>query len=238
MPQYSSAYRRLDWPFFGHTRACAGPFLRAFSATHHHALPMAASYFDSPKWQEPSRLLEPALAKVRPWLLDDGSLTQHLIDSGRSFSLERWQQRWEAPRLDEKRMLRMSLQAGAIVRSVILKLDQIPVVFARSVFPTSSLTGPLLRLRKLENQSLGALLFARTDMRRSPFQITRLSGMSSYMPEHLHQCDSAWARRSCFMVAGKPLLVSEVFLEAFPAWNSRLPLHRSRRGLVNGTIGR
>ncbi len=125
-----------------------------------------------------------------------------------------------------------------MIRQVILRLDDEPVVFARSVFPVSSLVGPLLRLRRLANQSLGAFLFARTDMRRSPFELALLRGDSPYLPETFWQKDPAWARRSCFQAAGKSLLVSEVFLRGFPRWKSSMPLHRSRRGQVSATIGR
>ena len=193
---------------------------------------------EQPQWRAPAQLGEPLLAKVRSWLLDDGSLTQRLIDTGLAFSLQRWQQGWESPHQNERRLLAMGLKERAIVRSVVLQLDSQPVVFARSVFPASSLTGPLLRLRKLQNQSLGALLFARTDMRRSPFEVARLPGNSAYLPACFHQNSSLWARRSRFLVAGRPLLVSEVFLDQFPPWQASTHVHRSRRGLVDATIGR
>ena len=123
-----------------------------------------------------------------------------------------------------------------MIRQVVLCLDGEAVVFARSVFPVSSLAGPLLTLRRLAEHSLGALLFARVDMRRSPFELALLAGASPYLPEALHQTPAAWARRSCFQVAGKTLLVSEVFLQNFPRRQAPVPVHRSRRGRVSATI--
>lgn len=175
---------------------------------------------------------------MRRWLLDDGSLTQHLLNTGRTFSLERWEQRWEAPRLDERRLLHMALRERAMVRQIVMRLNGTAVVYARSVFPVSTLDGPLLRLRRLHNQSLGSFLFSRPDMRRGPFELALLDGCNGYLPSQLHQEGPAWARRSCFEVAGKALLVSEVFLQDFPRWQSPIPLHRSRRGQVSATIGR
>ncbi len=175
---------------------------------------------------------------MRRWLLDDGSLTQHLINTGRTFSLERWEQRWEAPRLDERLLLNMALRERAMVRQIVMRLNGEAVVYARSVFPVSTLDGPLLRLRRLHNQSLGTFLFSRPDMRRGPFELALLAGNNRYLPRALHQQEPAWARRSCFEVAGKPLLVSEVFLRDFPHRQSPSPLHRSRRGQVSATIGR
>lgn len=188
-------------------------------------------------WQDERHVSGPSLAPVRSWLLDDGSLTQHLINTGRRFSVERWAQRWESPARDERMILGMGLRERAMVRRVVLQLDGAPVVYARSVFPVRSLNGPLRRLRRLMNQSLGAFLFARPDMRRSPFEIALLAGDDAYIPGALRQREPAWARRSCFVVAGRPLLVSEVFLSGFPAWSATTPLHRSRRGQVDATIG-
>ena len=189
-----------------------------------------------PRWRAPQQLPGRLLADVRSWLLDDGSLTQHLIDTGRRFSLERRRQAWEQPLRDERLLLAMGAREKAMVRQVVLRLDGEAVVFARSVFPVSTLDGPLLRLRRLQNQSLGAFLFARPDMRRSPYQVALLEGNSPYLPAELHQTEPAWARRSRFVVAGKPMLVSEVFLAAFPRWSAPTPLHRSRRGQVSATM--
>lgn len=203
-----------------------------------HMTVQASRNAGAPHWRREEQLPGPLLAPVRNWLLDDGSLTQHLLNTGQQFSLERWLQCWEAPRPDERRILHMPLKELAMVRRIVMRLDGKAVVYARSVFPISTLDGPLLRLRRLHNQSLGTFLFSRPDMRRSPFQIALLNGDSPYLPEALHQCPKAWARRSCFQVAGKPMLVSEVFLEDFPRWKSATPLHRSRRGQVSATIGR
>ncbi|MDP5054032.1 MAG: chorismate lyase [Congregibacter sp.] len=191
-----------------------------------------------PHWRREEQLPGPLLAPVRDWLLDDGSLTQHLLNTGKQFSLERWRQRWEAPSRDERKLLGMPLREQAMVRQIVMRLDGQAVVYARSVFPVSTLKGPLLRLRHLHNQSLGAFLFSRPDMRRSPFQIASLAGDDGYLPPALHQDSRAWARRSCFWVARKPMLVSEVFLKDFPQGQSIQALHRSRRGQVSATMRR
>ncbi len=192
----------------------------------------------SPVWRREEQFPGPVLAPVRRWLLDDGSLTQHLINTGKRFSVERRRQAWESPYLDERHLLEMGLRERAMVRQVVLRLDGEAVVYARSIFAAGALEGPLRRLRRLSNQSLGAFLFSRPDMRRSPFELALLPGHATYLPPDLQQDSPAWARRSCFVVAGKPILVSEVFLQAFPQWQAAMPLHRSRRGQVDATIGR
>ena len=58
------------------------------------------------------------------------------------------------PSLSERRVLGMQPRQTAMIREVLLLLAGQPVVFARSVFPHSSLTGPLGHLRRLKNRSL------------------------------------------------------------------------------------
>lgn len=189
-----------------------------------------------PLWQCPEQLPGPLLAPVRGWLLDDGSLTQHLVDTGRAFSVERCEQRWTLPLREEAQRLHMAARERALLRQVVLRLDGTPVVFARTVFPARSLSGPLLRLRRLANQSLGTFLFAQQGMRRSPFELTLLRGDSPFLPAALRQTAPLWVRRSVFRVAGRRLLVAEAFLDAFPPWPARLPLHRSRRATVDARL--
>jgi chorismate--pyruvate lyase len=130
----------------------------------------------------------------------------------------------------------MGLREQSLVREVILTLDHRPVVFARSVFPFSSLDGSLAHLRRLQNRSLGAILFRHPGMRRSPFELARVEGDSDYLPPELHQPVPAWGRRSRFEIAGKGLMVSEVFLQGFAPWRALLPVHRSQRGRVDAAI--
>lgn len=174
---------------------------------------------------------------IRPWLLDDGSLTGRLVGSTQGqFAVERLYQGWTIPRLSERRLLSLDSRQLAMVREVILLLGGRPVVFARSVFPLSSLTGSLMHLRRLQNKSLGAILFRHPGMHRSPFELALLAGDSDYLPAQLHQAEKAWGRRSRFEIDGKALMVSEVFLQAFKPWPSSLPVHRSQRGKVSTAI--
>lgn len=157
----------------------------------------------------------------RRWLLDRGSLTQHLMAASRgAFRVDILQQRLMRPQLSEQTVLNMPDRGLALVREVLLYGNDQPWVFARSVLPMSSLTGRQRRLRKLDNRPLGALLFADPSMRRGAMQISRiktgqmpLSG--DFEPNILPAEASLWGRRSVFYLDQKPLLVSEVFLPDF-----------------------
>ena len=187
-----------------------------------------------PLRQYTSTILPPA---CRAWLTDDGSLTGRLVDSGRGkFSVQRLYQGWEVPLFSERKLLGIPERQLALVREVALLLGGDAVVFARSAFPVSSLSGSLGHLRRLQNKSLGAILFRHPAMHRSPFELARMPGNSDYLPQHLHQPETAWGRRSRFDIAGNKLMVSEVFLSPVTPWPAVLAVHRSQRGKVSAAI--
>jgi chorismate lyase len=169
-----------------------------------------------PRWRHWRRFLRPQPpAALRPWLLDSGSLTQHLIlASGGDFRVEVLAQRWQRPTLAEARLLRIDPQARALVREVILRGRGQPWVYGRSVMPAQCLRGDLRRLRKLRSSSLGALLFRYPQLQRTPFELARIDARSQ-LPVPLRSPALLWARRSRFELNGRALIVSETFLPAF-----------------------
>lgn len=102
-----------------------------------------------------------------------------------------------------------------LVREVILCGYNQPWVFARSLLPLRSLTGPLRHLRKQGTRPLGAFLFSQPHLQRSPIALARISSHHSYLPEGLLNGQVVWGRRSIFSLHRRPLLVSEVFLPGF-----------------------
>lgn len=191
-----------------------------------------------PRWLPVQQFTTASLPPTcRHWLLDDGSLTRHLIDLNTGpFQVQRLYQGWQIPLPSERILLSIPPRQLALVREVALRVANNAVVFARSVFPYTSLTGSLTHLRKLQNKPLGAILFNHPGMHRSPFELARLPGNSDYLPSALHQDDDAWARRSRFTIENKALLVSEVFLHNFSPWPRALPVHRSQRGTVSSAM--
>jgi chorismate--pyruvate lyase len=158
-------------------------------------------------------------ADVRPWLLDEGSLTNHLQRASREqFNVQLLQQRWARPHPHEGKILGMALREVAQVRETLLLVDGEAWVFARSIIPVRSLTGANRRLRYLGNRSLGSWLFQARTLRRSQFQVARLTSADSIMPAALHCEQRLWGRRSRFEIAGEPILVCEIFLPSFKPW--------------------
>jgi chorismate lyase len=191
-----------------------------------------------PRWRPVGRYTSAALpADLRVWLTDNGSLTEHLVACGRGeFRVQRLYQGWEVPLPSERRLLALPSRQLALVREVALLLDNTEVVFARSVFPVASLVGSLAHLRRLQNKSLGAILFKHPGMHRYPFELALMAGDSDYLPHSLQQSGPAWGRRSRFEIEGKKLMVSEVFLQAFTPWHAALSVHRTQRGKVSAAF--
>ena len=191
-----------------------------------------------PRWRPVDQYTSAELAsKVRFWLTDDGSLTGRLIDLKRGdFQVQRLYQGWQVPLPSERRLLALPSRQLALVREVALLLAGQAVVFARSVFPIASLTGGLTHLRRLQNSSLGAILFKHPGMHRCPFELVHMAGDCDYLPPALHQATPVWGRRSRFEIDGKGLMVSEVFLQPFAPWPVTLPVHRTQRGKVSAAI--
>ncbi len=169
-----------------------------------------------PLWRSGQVLRSAAPRELRPWLERDGSLTRALIAASHNqFSVTLLNQSLARVNLSERRALGLRPKQLAVVREVLLCGGGTPWVFARSVLPLSSLKGRLRSLRHLDNRPLGELLFTTPGMHRDPFQLSAIDSRHRYLPR-AQGCDRAqWARRSIFWLYGKPLLVSEVFLDAF-----------------------
>lgn len=154
--------------------------------------------------------------QLREWLLDKHSLTAKLVAlSAQVFRVEVLSQTIAVPSLDERQALGMQEKQVALVREVVLYGQDQPWVFARSLLPLSSLVGELRHLRKQGNRPLGAFLFRQPHLERGAIAVSVIKPEHGYVPTTLLSEQPVWGRRSVFSLAGKPLLVSEVFLDNF-----------------------
>ena len=168
-----------------------------------------------PRWQTGRRLRRGQVPdSLRHWLLEPGSLTQHLRRCcGGRFHVQLLGQQLSRPLRDEASALGRPPHELALVRQVRLCCDGQVWVFARTVIPLPSLKGGHKRLTQLGTRPLGELLFADPGMQRSEVEVAPLP------PAHpLHPLSGAttgeglWGRRSVFTLYHQPLLVSEFFL--------------------------
>lgn len=156
---------------------------------------------------------------LRHCLLDTGSLTARLKRaSGGDFQVQILSQGWGLPELSERRQLGMGDREWGIIREVTLICRGQPWVYARSILPARSLTGHLRRLRGLDSRPLGHILFTDPSLRRIPYQLCRYPASALPAAAQTEGQDWLWGRRSCFLLADKPIMVSEIFLPAFQPW--------------------
>lgn len=158
-------------------------------------------------------------ASLRPWLLDEGSLTRRVVDACVGpFRVRVVSQRWRRPMRNEAMALELRPEWRALVREVQLLCNEVAWVHARTVIPRTTLTGRERRLAHLGSRSLGAVLFADPTLERAETELTRLAPGDALYADIAGALDRApaelWGRRTRFALSGKPLLVSEVFLPA------------------------
>lgn len=155
--------------------------------------------------------------RIRRWLVDKGSLTQRLIEfSNGDFQVRLRRQGWIRPLLSEAAILSQPRACLAMIREVDLLCGGIPVVFARTIIPASSLKGRSRSLAGLGSKPLGAMLFSDPTTRRETVQYARIrpkhalfEAATTNLEQHAAELE---ARRTLFCYKRKPLLVNEIFL--------------------------
>lgn len=154
------------------------------------------------------------------WLGDRASLTQRLRSVCRTeFRLQRYPQQWLQP-CESSCLAFLQLQPGErlLRRDVLLCDGNRPLVFACSLLPEAALQGRYEALRDLGDTPLGHWLFAEPALQRRWFHYRALTPPSCLLPKAINtdwpQDVPLWGRRTRFIGAARPLLVSEFFLPA------------------------
>ncbi len=139
--------------------------------------------------------------KLRPWLTDRGSFMQRLARHGIDARVRLLRQYWRLPTYTEMRQLNMTARRRNIVliREVVITSGDKQWALGHSILPRRTLTGKERQLGHLHNRPLGRVLFHHRHMTRSALSF-------NLTPERL------WARHCIFHLAGKPLLLTEIFL--------------------------
>lgn len=173
-----------------------------------------------PEWRPPGRELRGELSPLlASWLIDTDSLTRRLrSECGGGFRVEVIEQRWQRPMFSERMALGLSDQVFALVRQVRLFCGEYPLVYARTVMPDATLKGARRRFAHLGNRPLGAMLFSDRRIVRNGMEVARIEpGRRLYraaVGDGQAAGEDIWGRRSIFLIDGRPLLVSEIFLPA------------------------
>ena len=166
--------------------------------------------------------------QVQRWVGAGGSLSAHLAGAGLKFSVQVLKQGRQKLYRDEARALGLSGSAAGYVREVVLRVDGVAVVFARSVTPHACSLGPWRAVRGLGTRPLADILFKHLGITRTPLEFTRLHTASALRTQVAKAwqgatgkpvaCRALPARRSVFTRRGAPLLVMEVFAQQHAPW--------------------
>lgn len=161
---------------------------------------------------------------LNDWLQAPGSLSRHLAATGTCFEVQLLWQGLAPARPHEARGLGCAPGWPCLVREVLLRVDGLPLVCARSLAPHRSTRGAWRALRTLGGRPLAEILFQDPGVRRSPLRVWRQRAGSAdvrHMNRRLRAAGvplddggACWGRYSVFHRQGAPLLVQEVFLPA------------------------
>jgi len=175
-----------------------------------------------PDWLVADSAVISAIPKnIGQWLLDDTSLTLRVKnyctehDLG-LFSVKVLSQGICQPSSDEIKGLKLNNEQDALIREVLLYGGESPLIYARTVIPSQTLTGEQKVLGELGNRPLGEFLFSQPDLERDDMEVASLKQGQQLFDSAISHLKSnpgeIWARRSVFRLKHKPLLVAEVFL--------------------------
>ncbi len=157
-------------------------------------------------------------ARLAAWLKFSGSMTRRMQRHCQEVRIDVLSHHIARPTFHEARLLQISERSAALIREIIMYCDAQPWLYARTVAPLATVNSELPRLYDLGSTELGKLLFHHPNMRRSAFSYSCLRPEQTLYQQVLQtaECNAQclWARRSKFILSGKKLLLSEVFLPA------------------------
>ncbi|MFC3339191.1 chorismate--pyruvate lyase family protein [Paracandidimonas soli] len=157
----------------------------------------------------------------RQWLLRPGALTNGLRQQGNMLLRVMGEWAWGLSAI-EACMLQMPAGTPVWIREVLMSIDGVDSVYARSFTPLRASHGLWQGMRSLRSRPLADMLYHDPQISRSPFMVRKLdrrdplfrslckAGLSD-----LDRPDRPWARCSIFRRSGQPLLVAECFLPEF-----------------------
>lgn len=168
-----------------------------------------------------------ARGALRRWLQAPGSLSARLVATGPKFSVQVLGQGRAPLTADEARALGHPAQRAGYMREVLLRVDGVPRVLARSVTGLADSRGAWRSVRGLGTRPLADVLFRRLGIARAQLSYARLTPASA--PQRAAQ--RRWrdatstalprralpARRSAFCRGTESLLVMEIFVA--PDWH-------------------
>lgn len=170
-------------------------------------------------WQSQASATHSTLQK--DWLFRSGALTASLRQQGQlNLTVVREYPHQLSP--SEAWMLKSAAQTSIWTREIIMSINGINSVFARSFTPLIASHGVWRGMRGLHTRPLADMLYHDPEITRSPFFISRLSqqqplylSVQQFLGKQCPDAHHLLARCSVFWRSGQPLVVAECFLPDF-----------------------
>jgi chorismate lyase len=155
-------------------------------------------------------------------LADKGSLTDRFKQMmGYAPVLTKLSQKRQFVSFEESLSLDIPFRQMALVREIKMADGENDWMFARTIVPHQTLSGPAKRIAFLNEKPIGQILFGRHGAKRISMQVD----ITSDFPQSLlrlgyEKRQPLWRRRSIFEFNQAPLLVTEIFLPHCPIYNN------------------
>lgn len=169
-----------------------------------------------PLWKTRLRNTDPQPPEeLRPWLNETGSLTKRLRHVyGDKLGVRLLYQRWRPAFAEECQQLHVPYHRYQLVREVLLFVEDLPLVLARTILPEPTIRAAHRNLSHLGTRPLGEVIFAYPDLelrQRYVGQATANAWSAGIQAEFAID-QILWGRRTLYAIHNQPLLVSEFFL--------------------------
>lgn len=175
----------------------------------------------APQWKAKFRGIElKAPAHLLPWLNETGSLTKRLRSVyGQQLTVELLYHQWKPAYAEECQRLQVPQHRYHLIREVLLHVNQVPLVLARTVLPEHTIRIAHRNLSHLGTRPLGEVIFAYPDLelRQRDFSLAPATAWSPAVHTRFALNEAIWGRRTLYAIHHHPLLVSEFFLPAILA---------------------
>ena len=181
------------------------------------------TYTDTPNWLIAP---PPKLNHIqKQWLFRPGALTSGLRQLG-NVEIKILKECIQSLPFDEASTCRQYISNPVWVREILMSINGIPAVAARSLTPLKASHGVWQGIRKLTTRPLADILYNDRAISRSNFEcglVKRSMPIYHTLAQVLRPVPvkPTLARRSTFWKDEQPLLVTECFLPAF--WNEIIP---------------
>ncbi len=152
---------------------------------------------------------------VASWLYEAGSITQRLKNYyGPQVKVQVLNNQWQRPFISESQLFNTASSHYMLTREVLLSVDDMPLVLARTLMPLATIRSAHRNLSHLGTRPLGEVIFSYPKLERLELQMSLVPVQQwrEIIRQQAQIHHALWGRRTLYAIHKHPLLVSEFFL--------------------------